>query len=257
MRISDSGHLAATMSDPSTSTAQRTDGLAVAFALAFPTLITWVYFNLLAGTPPEWQQTAYGVGKVLQFAFPLLWVLGVRRRRFAWQRPTARGLVAGLAFGALVFAAMMAVYFGWLKPEGTFAQAGQTIHRKVTAFGVDSFWPFVALGAFYSVCHSFLEEYYWRWFVFGRLGRLVPPGAAIVVSAVGFAAHHVLVLAFYFGWHSPATYLFSLAVAVGGAFWAWLYHKSGSLYAVWLSHLLIDAAIFTVGYDLVRPFLGA
>jgi uncharacterized protein len=36
----------------------------------------------------------------------------------------------------------------------------------------------------------------------------------------------------------------------GGAFWAWLYHRSGNLIAPWLSHALIDAAIFTVGYDL-------
>jgi len=67
----------------------------------------------------------------------------------------------------------------------------------------------------------------------------------------------VILLATYFGWLSPWTYLLSLGVAVGGIFWAWLYHRSGSLYGPWLSHLLIDAAIFVVGYDLVSDlFLG-
>jgi membrane protease YdiL (CAAX protease family) len=38
---------------------------------------------------------------------------------------------------------------------------------------------------------------------------------------------------------------------VGGMVWAWLYWRTGSIYAPWLSHLLIDAAIFTAGYDLL------
>ena len=63
--------------------------------------------------------------------------------------------------------------------------------------------------------------------------------------------HHILLLAAYFGWFSPATWIFSAAVAVGGAYWAWLYQRSGSLWGPWLSHLVIDAAIFIVGYDLV------
>jgi membrane protease YdiL (CAAX protease family) len=68
-------------------------------------------------------------------------------------------------------------------------------------------------------------------------------------------AHHVILLATYFGWSSPWTYAFSLAVAVGGAVWAWLYERSGSLVGPWLSHLVVDAAIFLVGYDLARDLL--
>ena len=65
-------------------------------------------------------------------------------------------------------------------------------------------------------------------------------------------AHHVLVLATFFGWTSPATYLFSLAIAVGAAVWAWLYARTDSIYGPWLSHLLVDAGIFLIGYDMVR-----
>ena len=43
-------------------------------------------------------------------------------------------------------------------------------------------------------------------------------------------------------------------VATGGAVWAWLYERTGSLWAAWLSHLLVDTAIMAVGYDLV--FVG-
>ena len=75
---------------------------------------------------------------------------------------------------------------------------------------------------------------------------------AILLSSVAFVGHHIIILAAYFGWTSPATVLFSACVGVGGAAWAWLYSRSGSLLGPWLSHLLVDAAIFIIGYDLVR-----
>jgi hypothetical protein len=84
----------------------------------------------------------------------------------------------------------------------------------------------------------------------------LPLAVAIAVSAVGFMAHHVLVLATFFGWWTWPTMLFSLAVAVGGGFWAWLYERSGSLVGPWLSHLVVDTGIFVVGYELVRGMLA-
>ena len=75
---------------------------------------------------------------------------------------------------------------------------------------------------------------------------------AIVVSSLAFAAHHVVVLAVYFPdrfW--TATLPFALAVAVGGAAWAWLYDRYQSLTGPWVAHLLTDAAIMAVGFDLL------
>jgi membrane protease YdiL (CAAX protease family) len=226
---------------------------AALFALGFPGVFTWVYFVALRESPAALQQTAYAIGKTIQFAFPLFWVLLIERRRLAWSRPGAAGMGEGLAFGLAVFAAAVALYFVWLKPAGLLQEAGGEVQTKIAGFGVRSIAAYFVLAMFYSLIHSFLEEYYWRWFVFGQLRGMIPWKAAVGVSSVGFTAHHVILLATYFGWSSPATYLFSLAVAVGGAFWAWLYQRSQSLYGPWVSHLLIDAAIFAVGFDLVRP----
>ena len=233
------------------------DRIAVAFAIFFPALVTWVYFIALAGSEPAVQQVAYGLGKTIQFAFPVCWVVLAQRRRLSPYGLRAAGLLEGAAFGLAVFAAAMLVYHLGLKPAGYLAAASETVREKIAAFHVDSPWSYAVMGVFYSVVHAFLEEYYWRWFVFGELKRWLAVPAAVAVSAAGFTLHHVLVLGFYFGWLSPATWLFSLAVTVGGAFWAWLYHRSGSLYGPWLSHLLIDAAIFAVGYDLVKGWLTA
>jgi membrane protease YdiL (CAAX protease family) len=202
--------------------------------------------------PAGVQQTTYVAGKILQFGFPLLWVFAIRREGIHIARPRTAGLLQGLLFGAGVFAAMVAGYYLWLKPGGYLAAAVEPITQKVAGFGVAGPGGFIALGVFYCLIHSLLEEYYWRWFLMGRLARLMPAGLAVLLSSVAFAAHHVIVLGVYFGGGSWATVVFSLGVAIGGAAWAWIYRRSGSLLGPWLSHLLVDAAIFVIGYDLVR-----
>ena len=249
--------------DPAVRTSRRVplalpvpDACALLLAAAFPSLTAWWYFIAMGGRPAAIQQTAYAAGKIFQFGFPLFWVLVIQRRRPRWKRPAAAGLIEALGFGLAVAAAMLLGYFLWLRSAGLLTPAAAAIAGKVAGFGVNSPARFVALGVFYCLFHSLLEEYYWRWFVFGGLGRFMPLGPAIVVSSVAFAAHHVIILAAYFGLFSAATVLCSLGVAIGGAAWAWIYHRSDSLLGPWLSHLLVDAAIFVVGYDLVRGALG-
>ena len=146
---------------------------------------------------------------------------------------------------------MIALYFIVLRPAGFFDAVAPLVREKVHGFGVHTLAAYLLLALFYSLIHSLLEEYYWRWFVFGQLSRGCNLPLAIAIASLGFAAHHVLVLGHYFGWVSPLTWLFSASIAIGGAFWSWLYHRSNSLLAPWLSHALIDAAIFAIGYDLI------
>ncbi|MDH3717200.1 MAG: CPBP family intramembrane metalloprotease [Planctomycetota bacterium] len=237
-------------------TSRRADTCAVVFALCYPTLLTYVYFTALAQAPTVVQHAAFGSLKLIQFAFPLLWHVKFQQRRLELHRPTGLGMLVGIAFGALVVAAMCLLYKHWLLPAGWMHDAKEPIQQKIAGFGVNRLPAYMALGLFYSLFHSLLEEYYWRWFVFAQLRRLVSVPAAVVISSLGFTAHHVLLLGTFFGWSSPLTWLFSLAVGIGGAVWAVLYQRSGSIYPVWLSHLLVDAGIFWIGYDLVgRTFV--
>jgi uncharacterized protein len=266
----------------------RGEWAVLALAMVFPLLVTLVYFVLLSGADPSWQRAAAIVGKSLQFALPIVWVglicrevpvpvfsrtrggekTGLAPNRHRENRgggigrevpvpvfSQTRGLAGGFGFGLLVLVVMVLAYHHVLQPRGFFLSAAGEIRAKLTGLGIDSLTGYVALAVFYSLIHSLLEEYYWRWFVYGRLRRRISPVAAIVVSSLAFATHHVILLATYFGWLSAWTWLFSLSVAVGGAFWAWLYQRSGSLVGPWLSHLLVDAAIFLIGYDLVSDLL--
>ena len=186
-------------------------------ALLLPTLVTWLYFVALTSAPPTIQQTAYGFGKTIQFALPAVWVYWVQRERFEWLKPTRAGLLLNVLFGGAVVALMMAVYHLWLNPSGYLAPgspAGQQVIDKVQGFGVTNLGSYVALAAFYSLIHSGLEEYYWRWFVFARLRRFMPLGSAITISSIGFMLHHIILLGTYFDWALLPTTLFSVAIAI-------------------------------------------
>jgi membrane protease YdiL (CAAX protease family) len=231
------------------------DWVAIAVALVLPSVITWIYFFRAESAAAGTQLLIFNVVKVVQFAFPLAWVLAVQRGGVRLRPRDYRGVAAGLAFGAAVAAATFGLYFGLLRGSALLAGASGEIAGKVTGWGIDSVWKYAALGVFYSLVHSLLEEYYWRWFVFGQLRRGAPLGVAVAVSSLGFMAHHVLVLGKFFGFDHWAAWAFSACVAVGGAAWAWLYDRTGSLLGPWWSHLLVDAAIFAIGFDLVRPLL--
>jgi membrane protease YdiL (CAAX protease family) len=241
--------------------APRRDIPALIFALVFPALFTWLYvvgFGSGHGTTSagNWAvQVAYSTGKLVQFGFPIAYVAYFERDRLRLVRPSLRGLAFGFGFGALVGLLMLGLFFGSLNRSAAFAETPAKVWRLLENFGFATPGRFLLLAAFYAVGHSLLEEYYWRWFVFGWLRRYVPLVAAIALSALGFMAHHVVLLGTYFpGKFWTLALPLSLAVAIGGAVWAWIYHYTGSLYAAWLSHAIVDAAIFAIGYALLLPY---
>jgi membrane protease YdiL (CAAX protease family) len=229
--------------------------LALVFAMSFPSFMAWLYFVFLA--QPEASKgflvlAAYVLGKIVQFGFPLLWVWSFERHRLKPALPSFRGLAFGLTFGLLAAAILLVAYYGVLRGHRLLADTPSKVLAKITEFHAETPARFLFFAAFISVAHSLMEEYYWRWWVFGELRRLLAFVPAMLLSSLAFMAHHVIILAVYLpGQFWSAAVPFSLAIAVGGAVWAWLYHRTKTIYSSWISHLLIDAAIMLVGYDLV------
>jgi uncharacterized protein len=231
---------------------------ALLFALVFPTLSSWAYFELFAGPEGNTEsgnrsiQVVYASAKAIQFAFPLLWVWAVERQWVWPSKPTAAGLELGLGFGLLVGGAGLLLYWHVLRDHHLMAQAPEIIREKARRFGTDSRERYIFVALFLSLGHSLLEEYYWRWFVFTRLQTRIPYVAAIVVSALAFMGYHVVnLMAFFPGKLWTLVAPMSTCIFVGGSVWAWLYRRTGSIYAPWVSHVLVDLAVFAVGYDLL------
>ena len=183
----------------SSRTSRRADAAALWAAALFPSLATWLYFVVLSQHPSAAVQAAYAAEKVLQFAFPSVWVVLVQRQKLRLAKPSAAGVAEGLALGVAVLLGMLLLYFCWLKPAGYLAAAAGPITAKATALGMGSPARFILGGVLLSSIHSLLEEYYWRWFLFGGLRRFMPVAAAVILSSLAFTAHHVILLAIYFG----------------------------------------------------------
>jgi membrane protease YdiL (CAAX protease family) len=238
-------------SDRYSRNSRRADAAALWATALFPSFATWLYFIVLSRHPSALMQTAYAAEKIVQFGFPIAWVLLVQRQRIRFVKPSWAGVAEGLLLGITVLSGMLLLYFLWLKPGGYLMATVEPMREKAIGLGMGSPARFILGGILLSTVHSLMEEYYWRWFLFGNMRRFMPVAAAVGLSSLAFAAHHVILLAVYFGGLSLATVFFSLSVAVGGAAWAWIYQRSGSLLGPWLSHLLIDAGTFIVGYDLL------
>jgi CAAX protease family protein len=227
------------------------------FALVYPTLMTWFYFVYSTRFPTNMQQAVYLTGKGIQFVFPLVWVWAVLREPLIQNRPSARGVPLAILFSATVVGSSWFVFNSYLRTTSVFADAAPQIQKRLAMLGIDTVGKYVLLGVFYSLFHSLLEEYFWRWFAFGQLRRVVRLWPAILLSALAFMGHHVVVLGRFFQNEMWVGLLLSSAVTVGGAFWAWLYDRTGSLLGPWIGHLMIDAGIFWVGYELIGDSLSA
>jgi len=246
---------AAPSASPTGPRADLATALALIFASALPSVLTWIYFVALAGDDSFelLRKVVYGAGKVVQVALPLFFVLLWERRLPRPRWPGRDGVVLGLGFGLVVAAGMLGMYYGWLREAPLLAHAATPLLAVLRKFGIDALPGFLAFAAFAIVINSLFEEYYYRWFLFGRMRAFLPLPAAIVLSACVFMAHHVILLNVYIpGQFWTAVAPLSLCIAVGGGVWAWLYARTGSLYAPWLSHAVIDAAILAIGLDLMR-----
>jgi membrane protease YdiL (CAAX protease family) len=233
-------------------------GLCIA-GLLVPTIITFVYFVLLEDSQAWTQKTAYVLGKSLQVAtLVAACIYWHRQRRLCLaaeqtvrlERRRAQ-LAFGVSSGLVIAITMLALFFGLLNPMGVMKPVEDVARAKLFKLGGESPWTLLAIAVFYSVFHSGFEELYWRGFVFRGLREHLRDAIAVTVSSIGFMAHHVLVLGQLFGYGSLLTYAFSAGVAVGGILWAVTYLRSQSLLPGWLSHALVDAAIFGIGFFMI------
>lgn len=222
-------------------------------AMILPFVASLVYFVWLAGRDiANW---IYGVTKFFTLVWPLAVVLGLEKGTWRdlapsnW-KPHFRAIPLGLLAGVVIFAI---VTFGFLyTPLGDYVrQHSDGVLLKVEHFRIASPARFLAFAVCICLLHSGLEEYYWRWFVYGRLTSVISNKAAILWSSLAFAGHHYVVLWQYF---TPAgAIFFGTCVGLGGALWCGMYNRQKSLLGAWISHLLVDAVIFIIGYRLVFP----
>lgn len=218
-------------------------------AILLPLIGALVYFVMFPGTVLG--RAIYGVDKVLLFFWPFLatrWILGQRLSRECPARGNLlSSLVTGTAFGALAVGLMWfllnhSAYFG-----GRIADGVPMIRQRIADMGVLE--HYLAFGVFLSLVNSALEEFFWRWFVYGNLRHVTRPALAHLGAAVAFSLHHFVVLDQFFS--SGFAFLLSLCVGCGGLVWSLLYARYGTVWGSWLSHAMVDIGFLALAYPLI------
>jgi len=217
--------------------------LALAILLPAPSLGTWLGLSVLPGKPSG--RVLFFIAKVWLVALPILWRLALERRSLSWSPPRRGGFAAGALLGLGISAAILGAY---LTIGPSLLDPG-AVRRMGAATGLGE-WPVYVTGALYWITvNSVLEEMVWRWFVVERFEALGWGGWAGPASAAGFTAHHIVALRVYCDW--PATLICSLGIFVGGAVWSALYRHTRSIWPGYVSHAIVDAAVFAIGWRLI------
>ncbi len=217
-------------------------------ALLLPGFASLFYFVLIPESLAA--RIIYGATKLFTLLWPILatrYLLDpatVPPLRTTW-KSSRRDVLTGTAAGVIMALTIIAAF---LSPAGSpVIGATDLIRRKAALLGMlDAYIPAALV---MSLIHSAVEEYYWRWFVFGCARSQMPTRAAHLIAGLAFAFHHIVVTIVYFG---PAFgLLFGLAVGGAGIIWSVIYQLRGSLISPWIAHVFCDLAIFAIGYHLI------
>ena len=217
--------------------------LSLLLLVPVPSLAVWVGMVWLPDT--VFGQAFFAFGKVWILILPLLWLRFVEREPVRLSRPRREGLGFGLASGFVIGLFIIAAY--WL--IGRSQIDPQVLHDLLAKVGLDSPTKYILMAVYWCFFNALLEEYVWRWFVTRQFRKLLPAMAAIIASAVGFTLHHIVATQLYFP--PLIVWLAAIAVFIGGVIWSWCYLRFGSIWPGYVSHVLVDIAIFGIGYWLL------
>lgn len=219
-------------------------------AMILPLLAAFFYFVLFPAAQQAWG--IYAGTKIFILLWPLIALLLIQKKRptgqpIDWAKHV-RAIPLGLGTGAIIVAWGISVYEFTAVGEYVRTYAGE-IRTKVEELNLGVSLVYILFTGGISLLHSLLEEYYWRWFVFGQLEKVLKPWPAYLVASLAFASFHYVVLSSYFP--PLGVFGFGTLVGIGGLLWCWMLRRQKSLVGIWVSHALVDAGIFYIGYDLL------
>ncbi len=203
----------------------------------------------------------YLISKIFQFALPLLvwWMTSDRsfKAQFSIKKNLYSDSKIGLLTGVGAVTFILSLFYLVFQKSEMIASAPTLIQEKLHAFGASSWSAFMVFALLVSLVHSFLEEYYWRSYVFHETKNLLskqnlvsPLASALVISSLGFSLHHFLIIWHYAGHQGFLSFLLTLPVAIAGAIWALCLEKTGRIWAGWLCHILADLSLMWIGYEM-------
>jgi membrane protease YdiL (CAAX protease family) len=190
-------------------------------------------------------EAAFVLCKIWLAFVPLLWTLFIDRQRLSLSPMKKGGLAIGAILGVAISIVILATYF--LFGDALINPADVQEAASQNAFGTKT--GFLALAAYWILINSVIEEYVFRWFIFSRAESLMPRSLAVIAAGLVFTLHHIIAVKVQFDW--TVTGLITLGVFIGGVLWSWLYLKYRSIWPGYLSHAIVDIAVYVVGWRII------
>ena len=160
-------------------------------------------------------------------------------------RPKKKGLLPAITLGVGIYGVILVGYF-LLRPFFDFFRIAGALTENA---GVTKS-NFLYVSLYIAFANSFLEEFFFRGFVFTNLKQLSGRKIAYLFSAAAFSLYHVAMM---IGWFSPVLFLLVMAgLVVGGSIFNWLNEKLDTIYCSWLTHMFANFAINTIGFMLLE-----
>jgi membrane protease YdiL (CAAX protease family) len=225
--------------------ARRRALLALLLIVPVPTVSTVIVLFVFEGAAGK---VIAACCKLYMLMLPLLWQVKVDRQRPRLSMPGRKGVIAGLVSGVMILAAML-IAFELLRQGIDLTP----LRDKAHATGFADWRVFAGAFVYIIFVNSLLEEYVWRWFVFGKLEQLITGRwrgpVAVVGSAALFTVHHVFALAAWVDWRFNV--FACLGIFLGATIWSWLYLRYRSIWPAYISHVAADVAVCVIGYQLI------
>lgn len=186
--------------------------------------------------------------KIILFTgIPLLYIYVIKKstlRKFLnYERLNKKHLYLGILFGALSFLIILAAYFileNYIDVEGILSEMGSK--SKITPGN------FVFVGIYITFGNSFIEELFFRGFIFLEVYRMGFRKTAYIFSSILFGLYHIAIFQTWF--NAGLIGLAMLGLITIGLIFSWLNTRSENILNSYLVHILADIAIILVGLRL-------
>lgn len=149
-------------------------------------------------------------------------------------------LKMGFLFGIISFLIILIAYYV-LRNIINFKSISENLQSKskITASN------FIFVGLYITLGNSFLEEYFFRGFIFLNLYELKSKKCAYIYSSLLFGLYHIAIFKTWFNIELVGLALIGL-ISIGFIF-DWLDTKSKNFINSWIVHIIADSAVILIG----------
>lgn len=186
------------------------------------------------------------IGKItLLVILPALFLFKIHRGipPFLRQLPDRKSFGIALGIGLLMIIAIQVAYF-FLKEAIDLALIKQQLSDNLNITDQD----FLAVSTYITIGNSFIEEFFFRGFLFISFIPILGVFRSSFISAILFALYHISI---FFAWFTiPIITVALLGLILGGLFFNWLDSSSKSLYPGWIAHICADISIMLIGFKM-------